>query len=246
MCPAVSVSCGSTTGILIPGPITATKSQVALTGVCRVLFRTILATDTKLWDYEVSNGTNSRFTCQWVSGAPGQPRIGGRATDAESQKTLTSPFVFQTGLWYHVVGSIDYANSAGAVYVNGVLTVAGALSGTFDAPITANTDSRNGGIGVRPNETQGMDGLIEDFRLYNRLLGTAEVETLYSTYGKDGMLEGLQHDYPLNDMAPDIAVTSVACIAEPERIIGTPIGSPLFDVGLLAPQKYYQQTTGRV
>lgn len=236
---------GTSDGALVPGPVTATKNRTAMTMMARVLFRSLPATDTKIGDYVVGTSTTaSRITMQWVSASPGQPRVGGRALDADPQRFLQSSFTFVVGVWTHVIGVIDYANSTGAIYIDGDLEIEGALSGAFGATQTANTDSLNGAIGIRPAGSQGMNGLIEDFRLYGRVIGAAEAKTIATSMGKDGIHDGLLHWYPLNDASSGDMAQAV-CIAAAERIVATPLGTPVFAPGLVVPRQRHLSAGAR-
>jgi hypothetical protein len=233
----VAIDCaGVNEGILIGGPVTVTKNQSFLAGSAWVLFRQFAATDTKICEYSISNNVNARFTLQYDSLTPGRIEVAGRALDADAIRNLVSPTSLTLGAWTHVVGVLDYANATGEIYYDAVLVASGALSGTFGATQTANTNSQSASIGCRANSTQGPNALIDDFRLYNRRLSQNEVSTIFAGRGKDSILEGLLHRYPLNDGAPPDAVASCVCIANAERIVGTPLGSPTFAPGTTVPR----------
>lgn len=233
----MAIDCGGTNeGVLIGGPVTVTKNQSVLCCSAWVLFRQFAAVDTKVCEYSISNNVNARFTIQYDTLTPGQLEVGGRALDADAIRILTSPTSLTLGLWTHVVGVLDYANATGEIYYNNVLVASGALSGAFGAAQTANTNSQSASIGCRANSTQGPNALIEDFRLYNRRLGPGEVSTIFAAKGKDAILDGLLHRYPLNDGAPSNLVASCICISNAERIIATQLGTPTFGPGITAPR----------
>jgi hypothetical protein len=236
---------GSTVGALIPGPVTVTKNRTALFGMARVLMKAFPATDNKICDYTINVGTNARFTIQYDSATPTQVQVGGRALDADPQRILLCPTGLSLGVWTHVIAGIDYATSTGAIYYDGVLVASGALNGALGATQTANTNSNGGGIGIRPNGSQGMVGLIEDFRLYSRIIGPAEALTIATSKGKDGIVDGLLHRYPLNDGAPGAAMVACVGLAADERIVAAPLGAPLFAAGISTPRMRQQPPIGR-
>jgi hypothetical protein len=192
----------------------------------------------KVFGYSTGTSTTlSRFTLISRSGTGGQLQVGGRALDADAQRTLNSTTALSTGDWHHVVGIVDYANALGWIYIDGALDVFGALSGTLGAAQTENTNSLSVGIGVREGGggggQQGITGFIDDFRLYDGILGPDIIKTIHAARGHDKMPNDLLHHYPLNDFGPGIAVVNVACTSMAERLVGTAIGAPTFDVGTL-------------
>jgi len=240
---------GTTEGIDLPGPVTVTKNRSALTGMAWVLFRSVTAPATaKIFGYSTgTNDTLSRFTLQWQSGSSGQLRVGGRALDTDPQVLLQSATLLTVGRWFHVVGIIDYANSFGYIYIDGALDIAGALTGTFGAAQTANTNTLDARWGDHEGSgNQGMNGLIEDGRLYNRILGPGEVKTIFSSRGKDGIWDGLLHRYPFDDGSPGSALVATVPLSGAERIVGTPIGSPSFAAGTVSNRMRRAHPTGRV
>lgn len=236
---------GTNEGVLIGGPVTVTKNQSFLFGMAWVLFRSFPAVDTKVCEYSIGTGINARFTIQYDNLTPGQIFVGGRATDGEGLHFLQAATTPVLGQWTHIAGLLDYANSLGEVYYNGVLQASGVVSAApFAATQTANTNSTGGAIGSRPNGTQGMDGFIEDFRLYNRRMSQAEIQTIVAAKGKDAINEGLLHRYPLSDGAPPGLLVTTACIANAERIMGTPLGTPTFAPGITVPRSKTMNGTG--
>lgn len=239
----MAISCdGGGEGVSIDGAVTATKNQSALTGMIWVRPRSLPATDTKFIDYSIFNGTNARYTLQYDSATPGVPFVGGRATDGEGLKQVDGTQAIVVGQWTHIIGVLDYANSLGMIYINGVLNVAlSVTSPPFAAAQTANTNSENssgsgGGIGVRVNATQSFIGDIEDMRLYNRVIGPAEAMTIYAALGEDGIQNGLLHRFPMNDYGPGTVVGdgTVVNIAEFERVDGSVMaGTPTYVEGII-------------
>lgn len=90
---------------------------------------------------------------------------------------LAPPSSISTGAWYHVAVSYDKSSTTNvpALYVNGIKASLTTLASPFIAtPSYAGTSF----IGNRPDLTRGWNGLIDDLRIYNRLLSDAEVQTL--------------------------------------------------------------------
>jgi hypothetical protein len=240
---------GTTDGINLPGPITVTKNRGALCGMAWVRFDLISAANTKVFGYSVgTSATSSRFTLQWVTATPGQLRVAGRALDADPQCFLETTTVLTRGPWFHVVGMIDYAENFGYLYIDGELDLAGALTNTLGAAATANTNSLAARWGAHEGTgagDQGMSGLIEDGRLYSRILGPAEIKTIYTGEGKDGIVDGLLHRYPFNDQGPGVALTTTMNVAGAERLVGGPVGTPTFQAGRIVGRKRPRMAPGR-
>ena len=90
---------------------------------------------------------------------------------------LAPPNSISTGTWYHVAVSYDKSSTANipALYVNGVkMSLTTLTSPSIAPPSYAGTTF----IGNRLDLTRGWDGLIDDLRIYNRLLSDAEVQSL--------------------------------------------------------------------
>jgi len=82
---------------------------------------------------------------------------------------LSPPNSIGTGAWYHVAVSYDKSSAANvpALYVNGVrMSLATLTSPAITPPSYAGTSH----IGNRLDLTRGWDGLIDDLRIYSRLL----------------------------------------------------------------------------
>ncbi|MES2734300.1 MAG: LamG-like jellyroll fold domain-containing protein, partial [Bacteroidota bacterium] len=77
--------------------------------------------------------------------------------------------------WYHI--TVTRTNFSASLFVNGQL-VSTALSNSSLPRYTIN--GAQGRIGTRSNEIQFFNGAIDDIRIYNRALSTAEVTLLYN------------------------------------------------------------------
>lgn len=101
----------------------------------------------------------------------------GSTVDGEWLAPLNS---ISTGVWYHVAVSYDKSSTANipALYINGVkMSLTTLTSPSVTPPSYAGTTY----IGNRLDLTRGWDGLIDDLRIYNRLLSDAEVQSLAAT-----------------------------------------------------------------
>jgi len=97
------------------------------------------------------------------------------------------------GSWYNVLATGSDTNNLSELWVNGTLE-----SSTTE---TSSVSSTYLEIGGSRGINEFMQGAMEDFRIYNRVLLPEEIETIATCDGTDGILEGLQYWWPLNDGA---------------------------------------------
>jgi hypothetical protein len=139
-----------------------------------------------------STGTSSRINLLLLNS--GAIRIGGRAPD--SMPTITSidstATITATNTWFHIVGILDFANSVGYLYINGVQSATtGAL--VFSAAVTDNTSSYAVNLGSDENNTgEWCNVIIDDARVYHRILTDNEIQTIYACQGSDEIVQDLQ------------------------------------------------------
>lgn len=110
--------------------------------------------------------------------------------------------VFAINTWYHVVFTFDGTNKG--AYVDGAVDVAfgpntNGTTGTSNMLTLGSSDW---------NLTQGMNGDLEDVRIYNRVLSQKEVQQIYNGEGQDFILDGLQHWWTMNQGAEGSTVVS--------------------------------------
>jgi hypothetical protein len=109
--------------------------------------------------------------------------------------------VFAVGPWYHLAFTFN-ATQKGA-YVNGA---ADPVLGTYTAAaVGTDTVLALGTSLAVPG--QGMDGDLEDVRIYNRILSQKEVQLIADNNGEDDLLEGLQHWWTMQNGADGAVVT---------------------------------------
>lgn len=82
-----------------------------------------------------------------------------------------------TDVWYHVVSVYDANAQTLDMYINGILDN-GTLSGTIPAIQHNSTVSVN--IGRRSAGNRPFDGTLDEVRIYNRALSSAEILSLYN------------------------------------------------------------------
>lgn len=150
-----------------------------------------------VWDISGGTGTNTRAAIQVQAG--GVLSVQARSTDGESLRTLTTAAgVVAAGEIFHFAGVADYVGKTLQIYKNGVRVGNGPAA--FAAAVSANTVSNAALIGADAGGTSGFfDGIIDDPRIYNRVLGEGEISTIFALLGQDKMLDGLTNRYIFNE-----------------------------------------------
>ena len=116
------------------------------------------------------------------------------------------------------------------IFLDGVEdTFAGGITGSNTGTITGCTTLM---LGKGAKAGGGWDGLLDDFRVYNRALSDAEIQTLYTTQGSDRIVEGLLVRYAFRDFAVG---TSLATTSDAVRDWGNTGGRHATRTGTNAP-----------
>ncbi len=110
---------------------------------------------------------------------------------------LTSPF--STGQWYHTVAQYDNTAGTWETFIDGVS--AGSTAGTNE--ITNNGGNVTIGAGTTANGSpkQGIDGYMDDVRIFDRPLTQAEITHLATSRGVLGPPGGATHYNPFKTHA---------------------------------------------
>ncbi len=186
-----------------------------------------------LIDISVGTGTGTRAAIQF--GATGLVQVQARSTDADTLRTTsTGAGVVTAGTWYHIAATVDYTTGVETIYVDGGVSVAAAVA--FAAAVSANTNSVSALIGADAGGTSGfMDGLLEDVRVYNKVLGPNTIQTIAALHGSDFVWDGLTNLWRLND-SPSGALSGTGTVVDlsptSNRRNGTQVNSPTWDSGV--------------
>ena len=112
----------------------------------------------------------------WFWNANGFPQI---QFNFKNGSVGTTNGAFPTGVWKHVCAVRSGTNLK--IYINGVLNVTGTTGGVIPAyPGAARFGSMYFG-GYTPPQYNGFNGKLDEFRIYNRALTSAEIIVLAST-----------------------------------------------------------------
>jgi len=100
------------------------------------------------------------------------------------QTGTESTGVVLAGTWLHIACTVDQSTGAWRTYLDGVLDCSGTGHTTAASGSTLGIGGRYGGVGV-------ANGILEDVRIYNRVLSAGEIMTLYALDGCDAIRSGL-------------------------------------------------------
>jgi hypothetical protein len=132
------------------------------------------------------------------------------SSDSATGNSQISPFLI-AGTVYHLAVTFDYITRIANLYINGLIAKGpSAVQTSSTSGNTSATNSFNAELGSEEDPTGGefMDGFIEDQRVYSRVLGPDEIQTVYNCMGVDGIVLGLKQRYCLDDSAPGVAASA--------------------------------------
>jgi len=92
----------------------------------------------------------------------------------DTHATATNIFDLNTGIWYHIALTWDSTNYD--VYVDSVSRANGAYSGLS----SINSFADIGNNGNSASRTEAWNGIIDDVRVYNRVLSSSEILEIYN------------------------------------------------------------------
>ena len=125
-----------------------------------------------------------------------------------------------TGVWYFLAGTVD-ATKYAQIYVNGIFEAGGIGADTATGTILS-IGNRNGA-----SANQCTNGILDDVRVYTRVLGADEIATIYACRGSDSIFYGLQNRWLLNEGAEGVAASGAGIIKD---MVGartaTPVSNP--------------------
>jgi hypothetical protein len=186
-------------------------------------------------------GTRAKMTCTTGNGL--EIRIRVLDADASSVAFATPGSELNTSGRFHLAATINFSNVTGALYINGQLITTGVFTGLTGSN-TSNTASLTATLGA--NETGASApwfGEVEDCRIYGRFLGPAEIATIYAARGSDGIVDGLEGRWCLNDGPEGVAATVLADLSS-NGYSGAASGTLTFAGSTLRTGRF-QKVTGR-
>jgi hypothetical protein len=120
----------------------------------------------------------------------------------------TSASGISLNTWTHVAASWDSGSQTTKIYINGALSSSTSVPGTTlstptSGPFTVAVDLN---VGIT-HPQQELIGTLEDIRVYSRLLSAAEINTIWATRGRDGIVNNLVVSYRLDELSVGTTVT---------------------------------------
>jgi hypothetical protein len=124
--------------------------------------------------------------------------------------------------WYHLAGQYIPSTSV-QVWLDGALS----NEKTSGVPASMYDPANNVAFGNRPDGSQGLDGKMDDVRIYNRALSAGEMQTIHAAHGRDGILDGLVSRWLLHEGAPGTTLSGSNSVKDltPNGNHGTPLGA---------------------
>jgi len=140
-----------------------------------------------------------------------------------TQPPCQTTTVIQTGVWYHGVATATgkVGSVTAQIFLNGILENTLIQADTASGTILSigNRDSSPAG--------QSANGIIDDVRIYNRVLAINEVQTIYACRGDDSIYYGLLNRWLLNEGPLGATISGTNVIKDMVGMQnGTPVGSP--------------------
>lgn len=125
-----------------------------------------------------------------------------------------TPALLNAGQWYLITLTVDYGTAI-KIYING--SEAGSYDKTYTSWSTL-SNTRDFQIGIVDGSARGFDGIIDDVKIYDRLLNSSEISKMYQNYqtvsGYGDLLEIESNEVP--PVPPVTNNNTVAIVLDPK------------------------------
>lgn len=154
----------------------------------------------------------------------------GRRLDGGATENVASNSLYAVGSAVHLVAVCRYDAQLIEIWWNGTLDNS-AVAPTFTGP-TSNTPCQQAYLG---HPTGAMDCVVEDVRLYARVLSAQEINNLYYARGRDRETDNAAR-WKLAEAEPGAAAAGAASVRDTGRagIHGTPANNPTYREALVS------------
>lgn len=143
--------------------------------------------------------------------------------------------VQEAGVWQHWVWRWSSGNDI-MVFLDGV-DVGDTVTGGNVGAIQNTTDIIIGKSSKDIGGTAGFDGMIDDFRGYNRSLSDEEIQTLFASRGKDNISDGLLFRYRFQEDSFGQTVSTAADFIKDDtgqlNLTSNGVGTPEYSSSIL-------------
>lgn len=181
----------------------------------------------------IGRNFNAGGTYSWEFGVLTTGRPVAEVTTNSGMVDSTSTFTMTTGTWYHCAATWDSTSQTTKIYMNGALSSSTSVPGTTISNTASSQFSIGVNIGVgNTGATQFLNGLIEDVRVYNRLLSANEILTISSLYGQDYITNNLLIRYMLNEGASgtNVVVANIKDSSINKVALTNMVGTPTYNI----------------
>ncbi len=156
----------------------ATVPSGILAGATAATIATWVRIDTlsswsRVFDFGSSTTVNMFLTPRSGSGTA---RFAITTSGAGGEQQINAPAALATGSWVHV--AVTLSGGVGILYVNGAEVARNSAMTLTPASLGSTTQNR---IGRSQYADPYLDGAVDSFRVYSRVLTASEISTLYST-----------------------------------------------------------------
>lgn len=183
-----------------------------------------------------NGATAQKYTIQVSSGS-----IFGKIDAGSGNNATISVGGFNDNLSHYVALVRDNAANVARLYVNGVEQGTASLTGV------GSTDQSNqfligAGFDTGTTIARFWNEDLEDGRLYNRALSAAEIATIYSARGHDGIVDSIVARWMMNEGPNNFPASGAGVIKDsgPNGLDGTPVNTPVWENSELSFRKRVQ------
>lgn len=136
--------------------------------------------------------------------------------------------------WHHVAVTYDRGNVAN----DAVLYIDGVSMAVTETSTPVGTADDNSGVPCHIGKKESgsalyFNGTEDDIRIYDRLVSAAEILSIYTARGVDGIVDSLVARWFPNELAPGATVLSVVDLSPTGVSSGTPANAPVYAEGIL-------------
>jgi hypothetical protein len=227
---------GTDQGLSVGGARGQFRNVAASTIACWARVESAMATDRVFMKFSTATGSNTTRVSFGLSANLAGIAVGCRILDADALSSHAANFGTPPGIgeWHHYAVAFDFSVKRFYIYYDGALFNSTQMVNPT-AGNTSDTASLSGGIGIAnpPTGNSFFPGSLDDVIFFNRLLGPAEIQTIYGSRGRDFILRGITGRWQLAEGGEGVAIATAVDVTG----LGgsaSPIGAPVYTGGTTA------------